>query len=268
MKIRLLFITLIIVLSFTGCKIMGAEKPNPNEIEVINTGEIVEEELIETIIEDDEIESDEEIVKTYMGQALDTIDKNGIVEIYKEKSMDSEIIHRMNDFEEIELIETLPYGWYKVRLEDGQEGYGDARYIRAVEIPPHDFDEDVEGHALLYTQEDQTLKIYKDGDIVLESKASGGLWDYFTPKGVFEIEKGRRGGWFYVPRFEQGMKYWVGFKGTYLFHSLPFTEDQQLIEEEAEKLGEAASHGCVRLPVDVAKYIYDNVEEGALVIID
>ena len=174
----------------------------------------------------------------------------------------------MKDLEEIELIETLPYGWFKVKLKDGSFGYADARYIRSKEIPPHEYTEKVDGYALVFNQDEQLLKIYKGGELVSEAKGSAGIWDSFTPKGVFEIEKGRRGDWFYVKRFEQGMKYWVGFKGTYLFHSLPFTEDKQLIQEEADKLGQPASHGCIRLPVDVAKYIYDNVPAGSLVIIN
>lgn len=204
----------------------------------------------------------------YIGQALNTIEKNGITKIYEEKDTNSKVIYKMKDLEKVELVETLPYGWFKVKLKDGSFGYADARYIRSKEIPPHEYNENVDGYALIFNQDDQLLKIYKDGELVSEAKGSAGLWDNFTPKGVFEIEKGRRGEWFYVKRFEQGMKYWVGFKGTYLFHSLPFTEDKQLIQEEADKLGQPASHGCIRLPVDVAKYIYDNVPVGSLVIIN
>ena len=64
------------------------------------------------------------------------------------------------------------------------------------------------------------------------------------------------------------MKYWVGFKGTYSFHSVPCTEDGMVIEEEEQKLGKPSSHGCIRLPVDVSKFIFDNIPDGSIVIIE
>ncbi|HAH78565.1 MAG TPA: L,D-transpeptidase, partial [Ruminococcaceae bacterium] len=36
----------------------------------------------------------------------------------------------------------------------------------------------------------------------------------------------------------------------------------------ADKLGEPASHGCIRLPVEDAKWIYDNIPEGTKVVIE
>lgn len=204
----------------------------------------------------------------YEGEALNTIEKNGEIKIYEKNDEESQIISILNDYEKVELLETLPDGWFKVKLENGQIGYGDARYIRAEEIPPHEYDENSSEWVLKFNQKDQTVRIYREGKLLLESLASGGLKNSFTPKGVFRIEEGRRGEWAYVPRFQQGMKYWVGFKGSYLFHSIPFTEDKEIIEEEAKKLGEPSSHGCIRLPINISKYIYDEVPDGALVIIE
>jgi len=70
-----------------------------------------------------------------------------------------------------------------------------------------------------------------------------------------------------VERFNVGMKYWVGFRGIWLFHSVPFDRDRNIIPQEAEKLGQPASHGCIRLPVEVAEYVYNNVPDGSLVLI-
>ncbi|MBU5294298.1 L,D-transpeptidase family protein [Anaerosalibacter bizertensis] len=204
----------------------------------------------------------------YEGEVLNTVENNGETKIYEKNDEESQVISILKDHEKIELLETLPDGWFKVKLENGQIGYGDARYIRAEKIPPHEYDENSSEWVLKFNQKDQTVRIYREGKLVLESLASGGLKDSFTPKGVFHIEEGRRGEWAYVPRFQQGMKYWVGFKGSYLFHSIPFTEDQEIIEEEAKKLGEPSSHGCIRLPVNISKYIYDEVPDGALVIIE
>ncbi|EOD01704.1 L,D-transpeptidase family protein [Caldisalinibacter kiritimatiensis] len=272
MKIRLFILLMCMTLLLVGCENEGFQKPNVEEtINVVEDDKEASKELNDTAnTENDgknEENKDKEEAKKYIGQALDTLEWDKVVEVYKEKSKKSEVIYKMKDLEEIELIETVPYGWFKVRLEDGTEGYVDARYVRTKEVPPHEYNENIEGYALVFTHQDQTLRIYKDGQLVKESIGSSGLWDHFTPRGIFQIEKGRRGKWAYIPRFNQGFKYWVGFKGVYLFHSVPYDKNGQVIQEEAEKLGQPASHGCIRLPVDVAKFIYENVPEGSLVLI-
>ena len=82
-----------------------------------------------------------------------------------------------------------------------------------------------------------------------------------TVRGTFTVSD--RGTWFYSAQYEQGGKYWVRFKESYLFHSLPFDEKQSVIVDET--LGERASHGCVRLAVEHSKWIYDNVKPGTCV---
>lgn len=56
-------------------------------------------------------------------------------------------------------------------------------------------------------------------------------------------------------------KYCTRFSGPYLFHSVVYSrygDDYSLIADEYEKLGQLASHGCVRLQVKDAKWIYQN----------
>lgn len=204
----------------------------------------------------------------YEGEALNTIEKNGNIIIYNDKDEQSEVIEILKDFDKVELLETIRNGWFKVKLSSGQVGYVDARYIRTDKIPPHKYDENSSEWVIKFSEENQTITIFNEGKLVLKSIGSSGVRDSFTPKGVFQIEEGRRGEWSYVPRFEQGMKYWVGFKGSYLFHSIPCTEDGEIIEKEAKKLGKPSSHGCIRLPVDVSKFIFDNVPDGSMVIIE
>lgn len=87
-----------------------------------------------------------------------------------------------------------------------------------------------------------------------------------TPTGAFSVsDKGKS---FYNPDVQQGAYYWTRFKGTFLFHSLPFDSKQKMIPAEADKLGTPASHGCVRLKVEDAKWIYDNIPKGTKVIIE
>ncbi len=55
-----------------------------------------------------------------------------------------------------------------------------------------------------------------------------------------------------------------------LFHSVPYNkkyDPSTLVPGEYNKLGKTASHGCVRLNVDAAKWIFDNCDSGTRCII-
>ena len=51
-----------------------------------------------------------------------------------------------------------------------------------------------------------------------------------------------------------------------LFHSVTYTRDKKPLGDE-KNLGRKASHGCIRLTVDDAKWIYDNCPYGTTVVI-
>ena len=88
----------------------------------------------------------------------------------------------------------------------------------------------------------------------------------FTPAGFYRI--GGRGDSFYSPKYKQGAYYWVRFNNNYLFHSVPFDENKKIIQEEVAKLGQKASHGCIRLSMDDALWFYENIPQGTPVIIN
>ena len=63
-------------------------------------------------------------------------------------------------------------------------------------------------------------------------------------------------------------RYVVQFYGDFLFHSVPYEEygDQaSMCTKEFNKLGKDASHGCVRLSVMDAKWVYNNIPRGTKV---
>jgi lipoprotein-anchoring transpeptidase ErfK/SrfK len=94
--------------------------------------------------------------------------------------------------------------------------------------------------------------------------ASTGSDESPTPTGTYHIQA-ERGDFFYNAASKEGAKYWVSFKehGIYLFHTVPTDQQGNYLEKEAKQLGkEAQSHGCVRLSVPDAKWIYDKVPEG------
>jgi lipoprotein-anchoring transpeptidase ErfK/SrfK len=113
---------------------------------------------------------------------------------------------------------------------------------------------------------EQKVRVYDRQEVIREWSVSTGK-NNSTPLGKFKIQN--RGEWFFSEKYQQGGKWWVSFKdwGTYLFHSVPMDRNQNLIAEEAEKLGTPASHGCIRLEVEAARWIFDNIPQGTQVII-
>ena len=113
----------------------------------------------------------------------------------------------------------------------------------------------------------QKVRIMQGDQAIKTMIASTGVEGHETPLGTFQIQN--RGDWFFSEEYRQGAKYWVSFRdwGVYLFHSVAMDKEQNVIPEEEVKLGEPASHGCIRLPIIDAKWIYDNIPEKTKVVI-
>ena len=101
-------------------------------------------------------------------------------------------------------------------------------------------------------------------------KCSTGLNDTPTPKGTF-WNTGRIGGeWYYFKDFDCWARYaWV-INGGILFHSVIYSSksENSLRSGTVRQLGSKASHGCVRLSVENAKWIYQNCPAGTPVTVE
>lgn len=113
----------------------------------------------------------------------------------------------------------------------------------------------------------QKVTVYRGNKIIKSMVASAGLPDdeNRTPQGFFTLKD--RGEYFWTERIQEGGLYWVRITGNYLIHSVPRNKDNEIIEAELKKLGIPASHGCVRLKDEYAKWFYETVPTGTLVII-
>ena len=60
--------------------------------------------------------------------------------------------------------------------------------------------------------------------------------------------------------------YWTQFYGNYLFHSVLYNPGSMSSIQDG-RLGIAASHGCVRLDISNAKWIYDVIPWGTKVVV-
>lgn len=81
-----------------------------------------------------------------------------------------------------------------------------------------------------------------------------------TIKGVFEV--GIRG--YYFDSFGSRCFYYTQFSGDYLFHSTLYYANGAPMDS---RLGLNLSHGCVRLSIENAKWIYDNIPRNTTVVV-
>ncbi len=110
-----------------------------------------------------------------------------------------------------------------------------------------------------------TMTVYRGNKALRTMLASGGKESTPTPLGTFYTKD--RGHSFWSPRFGEGATYWVRLVDQILVHSVPRDHRWQLKEDEHEKLGLPASHGCVRLSEENAKWFFENIPGGTPVII-
>lgn len=122
--------------------------------------------------------------------------------------------------------------------------------------------------------EKQTVTAYgwEDGEYtnaVREMVCSTGLDDTPTPAGAYKAT-GPVARWCYFPTYDCWAQYAFRIKGGVLFHSVLYQQPKEstLLEGSVKKLGRKSSHGCVRLSVEDAKWIFENCTAGTTVIVE
>ena len=91
-----------------------------------------------------------------------------------------------------------------------------------------------------------------------------------TPSDVGEwVLNGRKARWCYFPTWGSHAQYWTRINENIAFHSVIYnTVDLNNMSTKSYRLlGSRASHGCIRLLVSDAKWIYDNCVLGTKVYI-
>jgi len=99
-----------------------------------------------------------------------------------------------------------------------------------------------------------------DWEVVKYWICSTGAPDMPTLTGVYEV--GDRG---YAFGDGYTCYYYTQYCGNYLFHSIKYEPDTFDVQDG--RLGEAVSEGCVRLKLENAKWIYDNIPGSTRVIV-
>lgn len=118
---------------------------------------------------------------------------------------------------------------------------------------------------------DQRVYVYRwvDGDYNLLIKSmicSTGLGNS-TPEGVFVSTGQRDKRWHYFIEHHCWAQYAFVITGNVLFHSVLYSSNSEdsLRTSSVSNLGHKASHGCVRLRVEDARWIYEHCGEGQVI---
>ena len=117
----------------------------------------------------------------------------------------------------------------------------------------------------------QIVTVYRaedmsEGGIVRQMICSTGE-NECTPVGRFTLNQrnsAERTKWYAIPTYDCYVQYVTRIIGGYLFHSLPYAEEDEatLDTEAAALLGTPASHGCIRLRPEDAEWIAKNCPNG------
>ena len=212
-----------------------------------------------------------------IGKALNQVEYTKTVKLYDKP--EGKVIGTAIIAEPIKLLSLSYDGWYKILTDKYTIAYIDARYVQVDpgQSRPLPSKNMLEGKKLddtyitIVNQNKQTIEIYEKAaeeyKKIIESTVSTGKVETPTPNGWFTA-KSRRGKYSFIPKYQLGTPYFVQLKGGYLLHGLPMNSKGQIPKDISDALGSKASHGCIRLPMDVAKFVYLNIKEDSLVVID
>lgn len=102
--------------------------------------------------------------------------------------------------------------------------------------------------------------------LVREMICSTGTKKNPTPLGTTIMPK-KRARWGYFPTWDSHAQYLTRIDSANAFHSVlySYADESTLSVKSFDDLGTPASHGCVRLYVSDAKWIYDNCGEGTII---
>ncbi len=117
-----------------------------------------------------------------------------------------------------------------------------------------------------------TAYAWEDGEytrVARKMVCSTGLDETPTPAGTYRAT-GPVARWCYFPSYSCWAQYAFRIKGGVLFHSVLYQQAKEttLIKGSVKKLGQKSSHGCVRLSVEDAKWIFEHCSAGTTVIVE
>ena len=129
-------------------------------------------------------------------------------------------------------------------------------------------------YKIVINRSEQRLYVYEwNGENydteMARTKCSTGKYGTETPAGVFQAAgKVHLDEWYYFSEYNSYAKYAYRVVGGVMIHSVLFrSKNQGPTSSSVKALGKPASHGCIRLPVKNAQWIWENCPEGTTVVV-
>ena len=112
--------------------------------------------------------------------------------------------------------------------------------------------------------DNQHVYVYKDGNLVTETDCVSGkaVNGNSTPEGTYGITYKERDAELVGENYTSPVNYWMPFNGNVGLHDATWRK-----EFGGSIYINSGSHGCVNLPLDKAKIIFENVVKGEPVIV-
>lgn len=164
-------------------------------------------------------------------------------------SMNSKVLNVVSAYNKVELI-TTDGNWSLVR---NNNGYGYMANSCVNELAKKYVEVDIG---------DQKVYMYNNGELIVSSSTVTGKNSTPTRMGYFSIKSKSYDTYLRGPGYKSHVYYWMPFDGGIGLHDALWRDD----------FGDAiyknsGSHGCVNLPLDTAKTIYNNSEVGTKVLV-
>jgi lipoprotein-anchoring transpeptidase ErfK/SrfK len=115
-----------------------------------------------------------------------------------------------------------------------------------------------EGKYIDISISNQVMTIFEDGRKINSFLVSTGKYGMPTPLGTFSVKRKEPNHW--SSTYGLWMPFSMNFYGAYYIHELPYWPSGY--REGENHLGIRVSHGCVRLGIGPAKYVFDWAEVG------
>lgn len=113
---------------------------------------------------------------------------------------------------------------------------------------------------------DQQMTVIENYRVINRFAVSTGTWDMPTPYGTFYVQNHIYDA--YSQPYDLYMPFWMGIGGGYGIHGLPYWKySWGNVYEGVNHLGLRVSHGCIRLSVANAEWLYNWAPNGTQVII-
>lgn len=149
--------------------------------------------------------------------------------------------------------------WYKVSVNN-KTGYISSKYT--------------DSNFIIINISSQTLNYYKNNKLLLSTPiVSGNYKNYDTPKGYFKIKYKERNTYLRGrnadgSRYKSYVNYWMPFNKGIGLHNASWRGNGTDLNYFGGNIYKTnGSHGCINLPYNAAKTIYENVKVGTIVVV-